>query len=72
MEKDFREHLYIGSLLAAAALVVAGVALLWQAVSFQGYIGALLFLAVAAVCVVAGRELKASGAKADQTASGVG
>jgi hypothetical protein len=69
MAKELRERLYTAFMLAAAALAVAGVVLLWSAVSFEGYIGALLVLAVAAVCVVAGRELKASGAEADRAAS---
>lgn len=72
MTRELRERVYIASMLTATALAVAGVLLLWRAVSFEGHIGALLLLAVAAVCVVAARELKASGAKADQTASGVG
>jgi hypothetical protein len=69
MAKELRERLYTAFMLAAAALAVAGVVLLWSAVSFEGYIGALLVLAVAAVCVVAGRELKTSGAEADRAAS---
>ena len=60
LAKEFRDHLYTGSLLAAAALVVVGIVLLYGAVSFEGYIGALLLLAVAAVCFVAGRELRAT------------
>jgi hypothetical protein len=69
MTKKFREHLHTGSMLAAAALGVTGFVLLWGAVSFEGYISALLLLAVAAVCFVAGRELTGSDAKADRVAS---
>lgn len=56
-------------MLAAGALVVVGMVLFYSAVSFEGYIGALLLLAVAAVCFVAGRELRATDAEVDRATS---
>ena len=53
-----REYLYVALMVAAAALPVAGVVVFWRAGSFQGYISALLLLALAAVSLLAARELK--------------
>ncbi|HEX7055079.1 MAG TPA: hypothetical protein VF211_14235 [Burkholderiales bacterium] len=64
-----RDHLYAGCVLSAAVLALIGVVLLWRAVSFEGHIGALLVLAVAALCFVAGRELKARSAEIEKAAS---
>lgn len=69
MAKELREQLYTASMLAAAVLAVVGVVLLWGAISFEGHISALLLLAVAAVCVVAGRDLKASHADREASAA---
>ena len=40
--------------------LLAGVALFWSAGSFQGYIGALLLMAIGALGFVGARELKPS------------
>ena len=58
MLKTIRDYSYPVLMAMAALLVIAGAVMFYMAGSFQGYIGALLFLALAAVAFVGARELK--------------
>jgi hypothetical protein len=55
-----RHHLHAASMIAGALFLLAGIVLFWIAGSFQGYIGALLLMAIGALGFVAARELKRS------------
>lgn len=56
---NLREHFYIGARIASAILVVVGIATFWTAVSFEGYLLALIALALAGCSVTGAEELKA-------------
>lgn len=62
MPQNWRDYLYTGLLIATGVLVIAGIVVLASAVSFQGYITALLLLALAGCSMVGARELKAKDA----------
>jgi len=56
-----RQHVILALMLGGGLFLLAGVALFWSAGSFQGYIGALLLMAIGALGFVGARELKRSG-----------
>jgi hypothetical protein len=58
MQQQARDYLYAGLLGATPVLLIAGIVMLWNASSFQGYIGALMVLTLAACGFLAARELK--------------
>ena len=58
MQPHVRDYLYAGLLGATPVLVIVGVVMLWRASSFQGYIGALMVLTLAACAFFGARELK--------------
>lgn len=58
MQENVRDYLYAGLLGAAPVLLIAGVVMLWTASTFQGYIGALMVLTLAACSFLSARELK--------------
>lgn len=68
MPKTLRDYLYAALMLAAAVLLVVGGFVFRAAISFPGYISALLIFAVAAASFLAARELKPRDAEADMRA----
>ena len=58
MQPQVRDYLYAGLLGATPVLLIAGVIMLWTASTFQGYIGALMVLTLAACSFLGARELK--------------
>jgi hypothetical protein len=64
MPQNWREYVYTGLLIATGVLVIAGVVVFASAVSFQGYITALMLLALAGCSIVGAREFKAKEASA--------
>jgi CHASE2 domain-containing sensor protein len=61
-------HLHLGLLITSAVLVIGGLVALWAAVSFQGYISALLLLALAGCGFAGARDLAAKNHQARPTA----
>ena len=59
------DHVHLGLRIASALLVVAGLGALFVAVTFQGYITALLLLALAGCGFAGARELAAKQKKPD-------
>ena len=57
------EHLYFALLGVAALLLLAGLVLFVAAVSFEGYIAALMVMALAGCSYAGAREVKARQAK---------
>ena len=66
LPQNLREYVYPGLLVAAGALAIAGVVLLAAAISFEGYISALMVLTLAACSYVGARELKQKEAQANK------
>jgi predicted small lipoprotein YifL len=58
-------HLPLGLQIASGVLVIAGLGALWAAVTFQGYISALLLLALAGCGFAGARELAAKHKETD-------
>jgi len=58
-------HLHLGLQMASGVLVIAGLGALLAAVTFQGYISALLLLALAGCGFAGARELAAKQKKTD-------
>ncbi len=58
MTDNTRKYLYLALLGAAAVLLIAGAVVLVIAVSFEGYVTALMLWALAGCGVVGARELK--------------
>ena len=58
MQQNTRDYLYRALLIAIPVLLVVGVVLFWAAISFEGYIVALMLLAVAGCSFAGARELK--------------
>jgi len=58
MQQNTRDYLYRGLLIAIPVLLVVGVVLFWAAISFEGYIVALMLLALAGCSFAGARELK--------------
>ncbi len=58
MPPNVRDYLYAGLLGATPLFLIAGVVMLWNASSFQGYVGALMVLTLAACSFLGARELK--------------
>jgi hypothetical protein len=61
MPKTLRDYAYGGLMGLAAVLVIVGAVMFHGAGSFQGYIGALLVLALAAVAFLGAHELNPAG-----------
>lgn len=64
-----REHFYTAACVASGTLVVAGVVLFWAAVAFEGYLLALIAVALAGCSFTGAQELKRNGfleSKADE------
>ena len=59
------DHVHLGLRIASAVLVIAGLAALFVAVTFQGYITGLLLLALAGCGFAGARELAAKQKKTD-------
>ena len=57
------EHLYLALVGIAAVLLIAGLVLFVAAVAFEGYIAALMVMALAGCSYAGARELKARMAK---------
>ena len=55
---DLRHHFYTAARIASAILVLVGIVLFWAAVSFEGYLLALIALALAGCSFTGARELK--------------
>ena len=68
MPQYLRDYLYTGLRIATPILVIIGLVALWFAVSFEGYIGALMSFALAACSFVGARELKEEEVKANAPA----
>ena len=60
-------HLYLALLGIAAVLLIAGLVLFVAAISFEGYIAALMVMALAGCSYAGARELKARQAKTIET-----
>ena len=58
MQPHVRDYLYTGLLGATPVFIIVGVVMLWRASSFEGYIGALIVLTLAACSFLGARELK--------------
>jgi len=58
MSENTRKYLYLSLLGAAAALLIAGAVVLAMAISFEGYVTALMLWALAGCGVVGAREFK--------------
>jgi len=58
MQQNVRDYLYAGLLGATPVLVIVGVVMFWRASAFEGYIGALIVLTLAACSFLGARELK--------------
>ena len=58
MHPQLRDYLYAGLLGATPVFVIAGTVMFWRASSFEGYIGALIILTLAACSFLGARELK--------------
>jgi hypothetical protein len=56
--QNVRDYLYAGLLGATPVFVIVGLVMLWRASSFEGYIGALIVLTLAACSFLGARELK--------------
>ena len=67
MPPDRRHYIYLGLLAGAAVLLIAGLVLFVAAVSFEGYIAALMVMALAGCSYAGARELQARQAKPNQT-----
>lgn len=67
MPHNLREYLYRGLLISTPALFLAGAITFWAAISFQGYIIALMALALAGCAFVGAREIKARDPNANAT-----
>jgi hypothetical protein len=57
--RNVRKHFYTGACIASAILLLAGIVLLWAAVSFEGYLLALIAIALAGCSFTGAEELKA-------------
>ena len=58
MTDNTRKYLYLSLLSAAAVLLIAGAVVLAVAISFEGYVSALMLWALAGCGVVGAREFK--------------
>jgi hypothetical protein len=58
MQPHVRDYLYAGLLGATPVFVIVGVVMFWRASTFEGYIGALIVLTLAACSFLGARELK--------------
>jgi hypothetical protein len=58
MQPQVRDYLSAGLLGATPVFVIAGAVMFWRASSFEGYIGALIVLTLAACSFLGARELK--------------
>ena len=58
MQPHVRDYLYAGLLGVTPVCVIIGVVMFWRASSFEGYIGALIVLTLAACSFLGARELK--------------
>ena len=58
MQPHVRDYLYAGLLGATPVLVVIAAVVFWRASAFEGYIGALMILTLAACSFLGARELK--------------
>jgi hypothetical protein len=63
MPQQLRDYLYTALRVATPVLVIIGLVALWLAVSFEGYITALIFFALSGCSFVGLRELKEEEAK---------
>ena len=68
MPQHIRAYLYTGLRIATPVLIVSGLIALWLAVSFEGYIGALILFALSGCSFVGARELKEEEVKANAPA----
>ena len=55
---NFRDYFYNGARIASAILAIAGIVLFWAAVSLEGYLLALITLALAGCSFAGARELR--------------
>jgi hypothetical protein len=55
---NLRNHFYTGARIASGILLVVGIVLFWAAVSFEGYLLALITVALAGCSFAGARELK--------------
>lgn len=62
-----KSYLYLGLLGATAVSIIAGVVLLFAAVAFEGYIAALMVMALGGCTYAAARELKARQARTPES-----
>jgi hypothetical protein len=58
MPQNVRDYLYPALLSLTGVLLIAGLVLFWAAISFEGYIAALMILTLAGCSFLAARELK--------------
>jgi hypothetical protein len=56
-----RKHFYTGARIASAIVLVVGIVLFWAAISFEGYLLALITLALAGCTFTGAQELRQSG-----------
>jgi hypothetical protein len=58
MPQNLRHYLYPALLSVTGVLLIAGLVLFWAAISFEGYITALMTLTLAGCSFLGARELK--------------
>ncbi len=58
MPQNARDYVYAALLGATAVLLIVGLVLFWAAISFEGYITALMALTLAGCSFLGARELK--------------
>ena len=59
--QNVRKHFYTGARIASGIVLVVGIVLFWAAVSFEGYLLALITVALAGLSFTGAQELKQSG-----------
>jgi hypothetical protein len=66
MEQPTAHYLHIGLLAGAVVLLIAGLVLFVAAISFEGYVAALMVMALGGCCYAGARELKARQARTNE------
>jgi hypothetical protein len=67
MEQPTANYVHLGLLAAAVVLLIAGLVLFVAAVSFEGYVAAVMVMALGGCSYAGARELKARQAKTNET-----
>jgi hypothetical protein len=67
MSPEGKHYFYLGLLAGAVILLIAGLVLFVAAISFEGYIAALMVMALAGCSYAGAREVKSRQAKTEET-----